>query len=335
MNSTLRHADPSADEQAALWAARLDGSVLSASDRADLDAWLAGKPSHRVLLSSYCQLSADLEQRLPLITDIREQTAEIPQSQAGARLLLRPRWSKMAGATLAAAAAVALLLFWTGRPPVQSGKFTTSIAQRNDLFLADGTRVELNAQTALAVHLTPAGRRVRLSAGQAFFTVTKDPARPFIVETTAGSVRVTGTQFDVRAEPGSGLDVTVAEGAVQVRTKHPGDAPVLLDAGERLSDGAGRVAVRRLSAGELDDALAWRRGQAVFRGVPLQEALARFARYHGRNVFVAPDVADLRIGGRFSLDDLDGFFSALEAILPVRVARETGGAVRVESRGTP
>ena len=66
------HPHPAAEEQASLWAARLDGSVLSATDRLALDAWLAEDPAHRSLLSHYCQFSADLEQQLPLIEGIRE-----------------------------------------------------------------------------------------------------------------------------------------------------------------------------------------------------------------------------------------------------------------------
>ena len=65
MNSSFSRHDPAVDEQAANWAARLDGDVLEADERAALDAWLAQEPSHRAALSGYCQLSADLEEQLP------------------------------------------------------------------------------------------------------------------------------------------------------------------------------------------------------------------------------------------------------------------------------
>ena len=67
----------------------------------------------------------------------------------------------------------------------------------------------------------------------------------------------------------------------------------------------------------------------MFDGVPLSAALARFARYHGRGITAAPEVANLSVGGRFSLDDLDGFLVALEAALPVRVTRGLSGTVQV------
>ena len=75
MNTSLSHLDPAAEDQAALWAARLDGSVLSTADRIALDAWLAVSPDHRTLLSRYCQFSADLEQQMPLLEGIKELSA--------------------------------------------------------------------------------------------------------------------------------------------------------------------------------------------------------------------------------------------------------------------
>jgi transmembrane sensor len=65
MKSPHSHHDSVADEQAALWAARLDGDVLDGNMRAELDEWLAQKSTHRALLSQYCEFGADLEEQIP------------------------------------------------------------------------------------------------------------------------------------------------------------------------------------------------------------------------------------------------------------------------------
>ena len=175
---------------------------------------------------------------------------------------------------------------------------------------------------------------MRLASGEAFFSVHKDPARPFIVETPAGSVRVTGTQFNVRSETTQALDVVVLEGSVQVRPGIDGatSAPVALTAHDHLAADAKGVATQALSAQEVENALAWRHGQLVFDQTPLSAALARFARYHGRAIVAAPAVANLHVGGTFSLDDLDEFFVSIESVLPVHVMRDSSGAIRVEPR---
>ena len=334
MKSFPKHRDSAAEEQASLWAAKLDGSLMSATERLALDEWLANDSEHRALLSRYCQFSADLEQQMPLLEGIKELSDGARITPATAQLLPWLRWPMMAGAALTAAAAVALVA-WLVQPRPEFKNIATAAAQRQTLTLADGTKVDLNAQTNIQIEIDGKGRKVRLASGEAFFAVHKDPSRPFTVETPTGSVRVTGTQFDVRTENTNVLEVTVLEGSVQA---HPGDAdgqhtpPMALKAGDNLLTGAGGLQRHVLSDKDLEDALAWRQGQIVFKDAPLREVLARFARYHGRGIVATPEVAGLSVGGRFSLDDLDGFFEGLEAALPVKVIRNLNGTVQVGHR---
>jgi transmembrane sensor len=329
MNRSSPHIDARADEQAALWAARLDGSVLSAADRIALDTWLAANPSHRVLLSSYCQFSADLENCLPALVEAG--VVKMPPADAPAQSSRRTfMWS-----SLMAAAAVLALSVWFVQPTTESKSLVTAAGHRQTVTLADGSRIEMNAHTTLQVELGRHERRVRLTGGEAFFSVTKDASRPFIVETPSGSVRVTGTAFDVRTDSTAKFVVTVVQGSVQVRPAQPvktSDTPFMLGAGDRLTFDAKGVSVEALPAAALSDALAWRNGQVVFVDASLANALAQFAQYHGRSFSASPPVAELKIGGRFSLDDADGFLTALQQILPVAVTHESTGAVLVDAR---
>ncbi len=316
MKSFLSRSATAAEEQASLWAARLDGSNLTADDRAALDAWLAQNPIHRSLLSRYGQFSAVLEEHLLAL--VATGAVTLPPEDAPAPA--RRRWSLpwFAGATLATAAALALVV-WLARSGPQIESIETPAAHRRSLTLADGSRVELNARTSLRIENSRTERRVQLATGEAYFVVSKDQQRPFIVETPAGSVRVTGTIFNVRSETTSQLEVTVVQGTVQVSPGLTGGPlapnPVVLGAGDRLSASPGGVNFETLASGALEDALAWRQGQIVCNGMPLAEVAARFAHYHGCNIVVAPDAARLRIGGQYSLDDLDGFFAALRVNL--------------------
>jgi len=313
MNTSDQSYDPVTEEQASLWAARLEGSALSAADRAALDAWLAEKPVHRVLLSDYCQFSADLEQLLPSLVAAGGVTMAAPEKPAR-------RWNLawITGGALAAAAAVALaFVVWSNH---RFENIATNVAQRQSITLEDGTRVELNARTRLQVQTGGKERHVRLLDGEAFFTVAKDKTRPFIVETPGGSVRVTGTVFNVCTETAAEFEVTVVEGSVQVR---PADAaldapPVLLGAGDRFAGGA----KWSLPAGDLADMLAWRQGQVVFDQTPLSDAVARFAHYHGIAIKPAPGAGELKVGGRYNLDDLDGFFSYLKVTFHVQITAD-------------
>ncbi len=324
MNTSDQSFDSVTEEQASLWAAKLEGAPLSAADRAALDAWLTEKPAHRALLSDYCQFSADLEQLLPPLAAAGRVAMPAKEKPA-----LRWNLAWIVGGTFAVAAAVALA-FWSNH---RFENVATDIAQRQSITLEDGTRVELNARTHLQYQIGGSERHVRLLDGEAFFTVAKDKTRPFIVETPAGSVRVTGTVFNVLTETASEFEVTVVEGSVQVR---PADAdrdspPVLLGAGDRFADGTKRA----LSAGDLADALAWRQGQVVFKGTPLSEAAARFAHYHGCKINVTPGAATVTVGARYDLNDLEGFFSGIKETYHVEVVREADGTIQVKLPTSP
>src|SRR5208282_5108598 len=106
-----------------------------------------------------------------------------------------PGW--IAAAALACAVVAAAV--WFGMPGPRPESIATASSQRRSFTLSDGTVVELNANTSAQFENGRSERRVRLAEGEAYFVVTKDKERPFIVDTPAGTVRVTGTVFIVRA----------------------------------------------------------------------------------------------------------------------------------------
>lgn len=331
MNVSKNHHNSAADEQAALWAARLDGDNLDRAQRTELDAWLAQHPAHRTLLSQYCQFSADLETNVPALVT----TGAIAMPATKSRQV-RFNFRLFAGVVLAAAAAIAVTVTVV-RPSSPVQHFAKASAQRGSETLSDGTRVELNANTSLLFENKKDERRVRLAGGEALFAVTRDPTRPFHVDTPAGTVRVTGTTFNVRVDAATKLfEVTVVEGSVDVRSGSNHNAaaqsPEPLGAGDHYSSRGGIT--RSFTANELDDTLAWRQGKIVFYDAPLSEALARFAQYHGRGIHVAPDIANDRVGGRHALDDLKGFLAGLELALPRIIVHDDklSGAVTVSRR---
>ncbi len=341
MNTLHRQPDPAAEEQASLWAARLEGGTLSAADRDALDVWLNADASHRALLSRYCQFSADLEEQLLALVAIGG--VKLPPDPAvpnGVEFEPTPaparRWSfpRVASFTLAAAAAVALAV-WVARPGPRLETVATAAAQHSSLTLSDGTRVELNARTSLTFENGSAVRHVKLAGGEAFFTVAKDPSRPFVIDSPAGSVRVTGTVFNVRTDTSADLEVTVVEGSVEVRpakTAAPVAEPFALVPNDCVTASNGQAVQRTLSATELDAALAWRQGQVVFKDVPLRTVLKRFAAYHDKVIFHsgAIDQSKELVTGRYSIDDLDGSLRTLEASFKLQVDHETNGTIRVK-----
>lgn len=326
MCAFTQYSPDTVEREAALWVARLENGGLSPAQQTEFADWLQADTEHGRVLGRYRELHAKLAAQIPVLLDASEVNAVV--ARAG-------RWNRLRRATLPALATAAALVVsaitWWMLPT----HLETANRERRAVVLDDGSRIELNAGTRLEVSLGRSARRVRLSRGEALFQVSRDPAKPFIVETSQGSVRVTGTVFNVREKGSAAVEVTLLEGSVQLTATGQPDRPVVLTANEQGVIGDDMIDRRSLTADQAQGVTAWRLGQAVFASLPIREALARFAPYHDRSITVDESAAALRVGGNYSLDDLDGFLSALEQALPVMVLRADSGRTRIVARAAP
>jgi transmembrane sensor len=131
----------------------------------------------------------------------------------------------VAGAVVAAASALILILWWpadSSRPGIETPAvflIAAAPAQQTSVTLRDGTRIVLNAGSRLRY---PDGfgveaRDVELE-GEGYFEVAHDPSRPFRVHAAGSVTEDLGTRFVVRAHPElRRVDVAVAEGYVSLR----------------------------------------------------------------------------------------------------------------------
>jgi ferric-dicitrate binding protein FerR (iron transport regulator) len=89
-----------------------------------------------------------------------------------------------------------------------------------DMQLADGTRVWLNADSELRypVQFTGNDRKVFLK-GEAYFEVSHDENKAFIVDTYGQEVKVYGTEFCINAYDEKITKTVLVEGSVGVRAK--------------------------------------------------------------------------------------------------------------------
>lgn len=211
-----------------------------------------------------------------------------------------------------------------GRPDYVTGK-----GQKSVIDLPDGTRVTLDADSALDVAFTEGRRDLRLLSGHAFFDVAHDRARPFAVQADGRVVTALGTQFDVRLTPGV-MQVVLAEGSVSVASA--GAPKVRLAPGQAFAARTG--AAGAVSSTNVDEALAWKQGVVEFRDQPLSEAVALLNRYtRARIVIRDPKVAALRITGVFKTGDVKRFGRSVSQVLPVRmIARDVDTYELVSTR---
>jgi transmembrane sensor len=224
----------------------------------------------------------------------------------------------MAGGGMAVAAgiAAAVLPALVAQPAI--GAYATGRGQHRHVVLADGTALDLNAETRVTVRLSRHSRQVELAEGEAIFDVVHDERRPFTVLAAGREIRDVGTQFDVKARGGA-LTVTVAKGKVEVRPEAASSAAraYLLSPGERLAVGASGAV--RLASVDASETFSWRVGRLVYREQPLSEVVADLNRQFTTQIEIGdPELAQIPITGVVVLDDPAAVMSRLSLMLPIR-----------------
>src|SRR5258708_63804 len=230
----------------------------------------------------------------------------------------RPPWPLFAGALAGAAACTALLLFIVPRISTDATPSTiaTDHGQRRQVSLADGTRVDVNTDSAVRILFSDRERRVVLEKGEAFFEVSRDPAaRPFIVAVGKTEVRVVGTKFSVRASD-IRTDVIVAEGKVEVVPDTTQDSPSVPAKVELVPGNSLRFDRRenqvQISSIDPQRATAWRTGVIDFDNATLPEVIAEVNRYASTPFLIEGERLDgIRLSGTFKVGDTESVRFAL------------------------
>ena len=145
--------------------------------------------------------------------------------------------------------------------------------------LSDGTKVWLNSESELkyASEFVGEERRVYLT-GEAYFEVTQDSLRPFLVEFEGACVKVLGTQFNVRAYPTGPSFTTLVSGCVKIVHKNQ---VLQLEPGQQCEV---REEKMLLHNADLMTVLAWKNGEFIFKDVALETIMDELARWYDMQV---------------------------------------------------
>ena len=223
------------------------------------------------------------------------------QEDKSVKLPLQKQW----GTPLRIAATLLLLVAFGFTLAVVFGRFqkVTVTASANDrlrvVTLPDGSAVTLNANTTLSYmkNFRGSSRNVKLS-GEAFFEVTPDKSRPFVIQAGEATIRVVGTSFNVDARGSSSeVEVYVSTGIVEVFNPDNKEQRVLLHPGE-----LGTVSDKSIQSKQTinENAIAWKTGKMDFRDIPLSEAVGMLNKmYNVHIVLEAPGLASIKTAGEY------------------------------------
>lgn len=176
--------------------------------------------------------------------------------------------------------------------------------------LPDGTNVSLNSGSVLRYpeFFSEDKREVEL-IGEAFFDVTKDLNKRFVVKTTGDErVEVLGTSFNMEAFPGDSiLSTTLLEGKVRFVS----DAgSVQMNPGEKLVYN-NKTSKAKLTKTNGEAETAWKYGKVIFNNTPFNEVLRMLSKRFNVDFVVKNE--------KYRKDSFTGTFSTqrLEQVLDV------------------
>lgn len=314
-------------DAAAHWCMRMHASDCTAEEREAFELWLAAHPLHAVEYQAILEiwvLSEQVAPVNPLPTGNVVTTASRPVPENSGR-----NWRSYA----AAAAIVALALPVAGYIGWNQGwlpnAYDTYEADGNTrlVTMADGSRVELNLGTRLTFANYKDRRSVVLDKGEAFFEVSHDAQHPFVVNAGQGSVRVTGTRFNVWMYQDQ-VRVMLLEGSVQVVSDNsqPGSG-YRLEPGMQASYKSGDFEPQISETYANDSSLAWRNGKLVINNLPLSQALPLINRYLPQPILLADNATGaIRIGGSYNTREMASLVTSLPKVLPVTLTRNSEGS---------
>lgn len=320
MTLSWRYGDEARRDDAAAWVVRLEAGDLGEAEATSFDAWLSATPENAAAFDAALAVSQTYSAAGPVVAHQLSLRRAVPL-----RTDLRRRAIVGFGAAAAAAALALVIAPQLSSPATEA--FATAKGERRTVQLADGSTLEMNGGTRLSVTLARDARYVTLTEGQAVFDVAHAARRPFYVAAGDRTVRVVGTQFDVRRLAGK-VSVTVARGAVEVRPAAGAAGKAYrLHPGQRLDHLEG-APTAQVAAAEPAEVLSWRTGRLVYRGQPLSEVVADLNQQFSTPIRIEdPALAATPISGVLVLDSQDAVIRRLALLVPISAVRSGTGLV--------
>ena len=196
----------------------------------------------------------------------------------------------------------------------QMCEVTAPKGQISKCVLADGTEVWLNAGSTLKYDAALKGnlREVNLD-GEAYFKVSKNKHKPFMVITEHAQIKVLGTIFNLKAYSGENkVETTLEEGCVAFSLNGSATKPVELKPGEQV---VYNISEKKITVGKVETYLhtAWKDGKFVFKDADLQAIIQELEKLYDVRIHLENDsLLKLRFRGMFEYEQ--NIFSALETL---------------------
>lgn len=325
MSKPLNSKSLTLSEMAARWYLRMreHGHNPRAAEHHAFEQWLADDPRHGAEYDSIARAMHQLNssEGLSKLAEAAEQQAFLAnEARRKAKQQRLAQLMVVCFICVAGFFAHQQYLVWQAKPVMQLAA-QNPVGQIAIKTLDDGTKVTLSAKSDMEVTYYRHQRHVLIKEGEAIFEVTKDPERPFVVETDTARITVLGTRFAVNRLQHV-VRVSVDHGRVKVESKDdaaPADTTFMareITNGQVLEVYPNRAMV--LVNRPASDAFAFLNHRLVFDRADSSEIAYTVSRYRlkpvqsqGRQVH--------NISADINIQDIDQFLRGLPNIAPLKL----------------
>lgn len=224
-------------------------------------------------------------------------------------------------------------------PIPQLSEVITREGSRTNVYLPDGTRVWLNAASKITYARDfggerTASREVTLS-GEAFFDVTHNSAKPFVIHTTRIDIKVLGTSFNVKSYPKEKTtEAVLVKGSIEVEIHNKANKKVILKPNEKLivdnvdsitlqphrtlrpATNLMEVTILKPSYEPTTGAMietSWIDNKLIFRDETFDDLARKMQRWYGITIrFAKPELEQLQFTGSFQQETIKQALDALK-----------------------
>lgn len=203
----------------------------------------------------------------------------------------------------------------------QKGDHVTGVAERATLTAPDGSRLTLNAATAIDLQFSDKERRVVLLRGEIFVDVVPDGARPFVVEANGGTTTALGTAFDVDLRDDRTI-VSVAKHSVAVQIEGREEQKIVGESQElNYNPDRGLSEIIERDSASFGQ---WRNGRLVFEDESIADVVGSFSRYlRGTMIISSRKIGTKRVSGNLDMTNPDEALTSFAQAFQIKIMRIT------------
>ncbi|MGN6416226.1 MAG: FecR family protein [Pseudobacter sp.] len=167
------------------------------------------------------------------------------------------------------------------------------------LTLSDGSRVWLNAASAIRFPATFGAEREIEVKGEVYVEVKQDPNKPFIIRSTDATVQVLGTSININAyENEDAVNVTLVNGSVRVlKGKTQTANQVVLHPGQQAQLYPGNDKKIEVKQVDVQQQIAWKNGLFSFKSTDIAALMRQMERWYNVNVIYPKGIPADRFSG--------------------------------------